>query len=586
MALYQHLPPAPGQGVPPHTPHSLCTYLPEWHQNVQVATGDVLELLKDAKSSYTRNWPFPYPWRVCLLALALSTGNEQEKCLLFPTHMLAEECRSFIKTHVPSSSCEVHRATKIANAPSPHEIFAVSFSTEEWRVMKFYTFSGGGISPRLAELCLRRLAGDLSPTLSLPESIENPLTQYYQNNLPLNSSTEAKVLIRSRVAGIIEGVNIRGVDGASPDDVYLFASGMQAIWRVYKLLAATIGTRISFEGHKVAHMNLVFCDSYKFLELPDSAGYHFFTNDTITELEELLATGTPNCPAILALFTDFPGNAHLVSADLKRLRGLADRYNFPLVIDETIGGYLNTQIFPYCDVVVSSLTKLFSGMANVMAGGLMLNPTSRFYPEFKAHMEATYEDSLFDSDAIVLEMNSRELVARTATSNRNSEALADMLYPCSVVGGHEGSIIQAVHYPKYRTRDNYEQCHNPLSTQVGLEAPGYGSLLSVTFTSATAVKAFYSALQCYKGSTLGTVFTLATAFSVLAYPPNKMDWIKEHGVEENLVRFSVGTEDPTQILKCVTSALLVAEEATRRATDPGQEIMENQDGYEVVRRDG
>jgi cystathionine gamma-synthase len=166
----------------------------------------------------------------------------------------------------------------------------------------------------------------------------------------------------------------------------------------------------------------------------------------------------------------------------------------------------------------------------------MLNPVSQFYSKFKVHMDATYEDSLFDSDALILEMNSREFVERTAVTNRNAEKLSDMLYARSVVGGSQGSIVQAVHYPKYRTRENFDQCRNPLAVQARLDGTGYGSLLSVTFTSVDSAKAFYSALQCYKGTTLGTVFTLATAFSALAYPPEKMKWIEEHGVEESLVR--------------------------------------------------
>ncbi|KAJ7090968.1 pyridoxal phosphate-dependent transferase [Mycena crocata] len=562
MALYLHSTPSPGQGVPPETPHSLCTYLPEWHHNLKVATGDVFELMKDAKSSYTRNFPFPYPWKLAaLIADALNNGEEQLKCLLFPTRLLAEECCSFIKTHYPSSTYEVHRVTDIANAPPPHQIFAARFSVEEFRVLKFYTFSGGGISSRLAELCLRRLGGDLTPTLALPQRIENTHSEYYRRHFPLDSAADAKNLIRTRVAGIVEAGNIRGVPGASPDDVYLFATGMQAIWRVHKLLDRTIGARTGMDGRKVAHVNLLFCDSYKFLELPDSGGYHFFTNDTIDELEELLETGTPECPAILALFTDFPGNPHLVAADLKRLRGLSDRYNFPVVIDETIAGHLNTQTFPFCDVMVNSLTKLFSGMANVMAGGLMLNPASRFYMDFKAQMEATYEDSFFDGDAIVLEMNSREFVSRTAITNRNAEVLADMLYSRSILGGCESSIVQGVHYPKYRTRKLYDQCRNPLAAHGGLDAPGYGALLAVTFVSSGTAKAFYNALECYKGTSLGTVFTLATAFSVLAYPPDKMQWITDHGVEQNLVRFSVGLEDPARVLQCVTNALAIAENA-------------------------
>jgi cystathionine gamma-synthase len=167
---------------------------------------------------------------------------------------------------------------------------------------------------------------------------------------------------------------------------------------------------------------------------------------------------------------------------------------------------------------------------------LMLNPVSRFYPKFKTHMDATYEDSLFDNDALILEMNSRELVDRTAVTNRSAEKLSDMLYARSVVGGSQGSIVHAVHYPKYRTREHFDQCRNPLAIQAGLDGTGYGCLLSVVFTSVESAKAFYSALQCYRGTTFGTVYTVVTAFSAGAFPPSKMKWAEEHGVEESLVR--------------------------------------------------
>ncbi|KAJ6547000.1 pyridoxal phosphate-dependent transferase [Mycena capillaripes] len=555
------LEPSPARGcpIPPNSPHTVCNSLPEWEDNIanaiNMGKGD--EIFKG--TSYPRFNIHPFVKQLTAIIVNALEAGETRNCLLFATSILAENCRSFVKTHFPSSFCDVHCATDICHPPPGHQVFAVLFSAERKPVMNFYTFSGSGISPRLAELCLLRRAGDLRPTLSLP--LEGSyFGGYYQRHSPLSSAEDAKKAIRHRFSGMVDGSeNIRGVPGASPDDVYLFGSGMQAIWRSHKLLAGTVGSRDGSEPRKVAHVNLLFADSYRFLELSSSAGYHFFTNETIDELETLLETGTPDRPAILSVYTDFPGNPHLRSPDILRLRALADHFKFPIIVDETVGGYLNCQVFPYCDVVVSSLTKLFSGQANVLCGAVMLNPASRFYPEFKAHMDATYSDSFFDDDALVLEINSREYVDRTVITNYNAEKLADMLYARSVLGGAKGSIVQAVHYPKYRTRENFERCRNPLAGNAGLAATGYGCMLAVTFTSLTAAKAFYSALQCYKGATLGTGFTLATAFSVLAYAPDQMHLLEARGVEETLIRFSVGIEDTSSILKCISDALSVAE---------------------------
>jgi cystathionine gamma-synthase len=103
-------------------------------------------------------------------------------------------------------------------------------------------------------------------------------------------------------------------------------------------------------------------------------GCHFFGNGLdadIDELEKLLEAEhakNPNVPPVLALFTEFPSNPLLRSADLVRLRALADKYDFLIVIDETIGNFMNVRVHEYADLVVSSLTKVFSGSSNVMGG--------------------------------------------------------------------------------------------------------------------------------------------------------------------------------------------------------------------------
>ena len=71
---------------------------------------------------------------------------------------------------------------------------------------------------------------------------------------------------------------------------------------------------------------------------------------------------------ILSLFCEVPSNPLLKSPDLKRLRQLADEYNFIIVVDETLGNFSNVNVLQHADMVVSSLTKVFSGDSNVMGG--------------------------------------------------------------------------------------------------------------------------------------------------------------------------------------------------------------------------
>jgi len=103
-------------------------------------------------------------------------------------------------------------------------------------------------------------------------------------------------------------------------------------------------------------------------------GCHFLghgLDGDIDSLERILTEElehNPEKPPLLALVTELPSNPLLRSADLPRLRALADKYDFLIIVDETIGNYVNVDVLPYADIVVSSLTKVFSGASNVMGG--------------------------------------------------------------------------------------------------------------------------------------------------------------------------------------------------------------------------
>lgn len=167
----------------------------------------------------------------------------------------------------------------------------------------------------------------------------------------------------------------------------------------------------------------------------------------------------------------------------------------------------------------------------------MLNPTSRFYDDLKQYIEVTYQDNYFDNDVLVMEMNSRGMEERVAIINHNAEALSDMLYTLSAAAGIvQSCVIKEVFYPKYQNRETYKRCCRiAAADSKDPNEIGYGGLLSVSFTSLDAAKVFYSSLPCYKGPSLGTVFTLATPFTVIAFPPEKKVWAEEHHLDETLV---------------------------------------------------
>jgi len=109
-----------------------------------------------------------------------------------------------------------------------------------------------------------------------------------------------------------------------------------------------------------------YIDTLKVLE-KFGPGCIFYGHGSSEELDQL-ELECQNGERFLALFCEFPGNPLLKTPDLKRIRSLAEKYDFALVIDETIGNFLNVHALSVADVVVSSLTKLFSGDSNVAGG--------------------------------------------------------------------------------------------------------------------------------------------------------------------------------------------------------------------------
>lgn len=138
-----------------------------------------------------------------------------------------------------------------------------------------------------------------------------------------------------------------------------------------------------------------------------------------------------------------------------------------------------------------------------------------------------------------MERNSRDFVSRIDRININAEAI------CDILKSH--ARIKDVFYPKVvPSRRFYDERRNPDG--------GYGGLLSATFFSTEDAALFYDNLHTEKGPSLGTNFTLASPFVILAHY-TELEWAAQYGVDRNLVRFSVGLEDTESLKTTIRNAL-------------------------------
>ncbi|MBE3046630.1 PLP-dependent transferase [Candidatus Bathyarchaeota archaeon] len=373
------------------------------------------------------------------------------------------------------------------------------------------------------------------------------LEERFGRNLSLSLVQRASSAIKRRIAGAVAAdadversngqalaANSRGIVNLEESDIYLFPCGMNAIFNVHRALM-DIG-----EPRKSIILGFTYVDTPKVLEKfgPGLVFYGHGSDEELDKLEERLRAGE----RFMALFCEIPSNPLLSCPDLRRVRRLADEFDFVVVIDDTIGTFANINVLPFAEVVVSSLTKIFSGDCNVMGGSALLNPNLPRYGAIKAAMERTFEDTYWPEDVVFMERNSRDFEARVDRINATSEALCDILktHPC----------VKQVYYPKLvASRPNYDICKLPTG--------GYGGLFSIKFQTQRQAIAFYDALQTAKGPSLGTNFTLTSPYVLIAHY-GELDWCAQYGVDADLIRVSVGLEDPDSLAQTFQHGLEAA----------------------------
>jgi cystathionine gamma-synthase len=207
-------------------------------------------------------------------------------------------------------------------------------SDESVLAKQFWQHTGEGISSRQADFIVR-------------QRLPNPRLAQYDDVVSKIKDRLAKLYF--------------GEENYDSGNVFIFPSGMSAIYNSHRSLLAAI------KAEAVAvQFGFPYLDTWKILEKfsVKSVLLGKGNEDDILELERLAST-----EPLLGVFLEVPRNPLLLTPDLERLGHLSKKYGFPLIIDDTIGTVFNMDLLNnFCDIVVTSLTKYFSGACNVMAG--------------------------------------------------------------------------------------------------------------------------------------------------------------------------------------------------------------------------
>lgn len=485
----------------PDSIHAVSVCLPTWQDVIGYEEKDP-RVINAMKCGYPRFVIHPLVQQLfdyCTAKYAL----EEETCFVFPSFKVAKQAIKFIESHA-EVQCRIQDLGK-------YDLSCVVLPKIAYDLAKAYwQHSGEIVSSRLAQQVLDELNENLPP-------LQPRLNEQAQ---------EAKLIIKKRIAELTD---------ESESNVYLYPSGMSAIYAAYTLLQNRA------PGLKTVQLGFPYTDTLKIQQKFHSVaspeeGLHFLFNaddNDLQRLEHILCN-----EKIAGLLCEIPSNPLLKTPDWKSLTLLAKKYDFPIVIDDTVGTFANLSMAPTPDLLTSSLTKYFSGQGDVMAGSMVVSSKSKYFSEFTQQQES-YDDLLWCQDAIIVEQNSANFLERIEKINENAELLSDFL--------HEHEAIQTVYYPKYDATANF--------TKVKNNKAGFGGLLSILVKDAKELAPkFYDALEVCKGPSLGTNYTIACPYTLLAHY-QELDFADGCGVSPYLIRVSVGLEDANDLIKRFERAL-------------------------------
>ena len=475
----------------PESRHAVSVCLPLWEQNVGYEAADP-QVIQKLQCGYPRFFVHPLAARLFAECEARFASND-ECCFAFPSQRVAEHCVDYI-SHQTGQISSVHEWGSLG-------IFAVCLpKAARDAAMSYWQHTGEIVSSRAAEAAVKSTAS--------------------QSTAAYAAATVEKQTLRERIATATQ---------SSPDDVFLYPSGMAAIFSAFRAFQGLRPQRRSVQ------FGFPYVDTLKILQR--FSGVQLFRNGDQMELDKL--ERLLQAEEIMGLFCEFPGNPLLRSPNLARLSHLAKAHGFPMLVDDTLGGFFNIHAMPGADALATSLTKFFSGQGDVMGGSLVLNPYKPFYDQLKSVLLAEYEDLLFPEDARVLERNSRNFCQRVRRINQTTEQLCDFL--------RQHPAVERVDYPKYHTTENYRAFLKPDG--------GYGGLFSMLLREpARNAPAFFDALRISKGPNLGTNFSLCCPYTILAHY-NELDFAESCDVSRYLLRVSIGLEEPNWLIGRFTEAL-------------------------------
>ena len=260
--------------------------------------------------------------------------------------------------------------------------------------------------------------------------------------------------------------------------------------------------------------------------------YSFTDSDQVADFIPLIKENTK------VLYIETPSNPLLGITDIKAISVLAKERNIITMIDNTFASPINQTPADFgIDIVLHSATKYMGGHSDISAGAIAAS---------QAHIDLIWNTAinlggnLSDQTVWLLERSLKTLNIRVKEQTKNALVMATYL--------EENKNIERVYYPGLKSHPQYELAKSQMH--------GFGAMLSFELKEGMDAMDFQNNLQLIKPS-----LSLAGLESTTVSPAQTTHALLSEeerlarGIKEGLIRFSVGIEEPKDLIADIEQAI-------------------------------
>ena len=304
------------------------------------------------------------------------------------------------------------------------------------------------------------------------------------------------------------------------EDALIFGSGMAAI--------STAMLAFLKKGDHVLIQHVIYGGTYNFIANEfEKYGieYSYTESDQIEDFEPLIRDNTK------IIYIETPSNPLLGITDIKAVALLAKKRGIITMIDNTFASSINQNPAYFgIDIVVHSATKYMGGHSDISAGAVAAS---------KEHIELIWKTginlggNLSDFTVWMLERSLKTLNLRVKEQTKNAQILAEYL--------EEHSMINRVYYPGLKS--------HPQHTIAATQMHGFGAMISFELSEGFDAIDFQNALLLIKPSmSLAGLESTVVSPSLTTHSLLTEEERLERGINDRLIRFSVGIEESEDLI--------------------------------------